>query len=258
MIEGRDPSTPEAAAPAAALSGKVSNTYVLVHGAFHGGWCWVRVADRLRALGHRVFTPTLTGAGERAHLLNPSIDMQTFVQDILGVIESEELDDVILVGHSFGGGPVTGVADRIPERLRHLVFLDAAVAQSGVTMLSTLPNALMKARLRSAVRVGSTMCFPTPPASTCGITNECDILWVERRLTAMPARPYETALTLREPPGGNIPKTYVRCTAPAIQQPDLGARHAIANGWKYVELPTGHDAMITAPNDVASLLANVD
>ena len=257
MIEGRNPSRPETVAPAAALSGKVPNTYVLVHGAFHGGWCWVRVAERLRALGHRVFTPTLTGVGERSHLLNPSIDMQTFVQDVLGVIESEELDEVILVGHSFGGAPVTGVADRIPDRLRHLLFLDAAVAQSGVTMLSTLPEALIKARLRSMVRVGATMCVPPPRASTCGINNESDILWVERRLTAMPARPYETALTLRAPPGGSIPKTYVRCTAPAIQQPELGARYAIANGWKYVELSTGHDAMITAPNEVASLLANV-
>src|SRR5579875_3323603 len=98
-------------------------TFVLVHGAWHGGWCWSRVAAILRGRGHRVFTPTQTGLGERAHLLSRDITFDTFVQDVVGVFEAEELEDVVLVGHSFGGSSISGVVDRMPERVRRLVYL---------------------------------------------------------------------------------------------------------------------------------------
>ena len=106
-------------------------TFVLLHGAFHGGWCWARVAPILRAAGHTVFTPTQTGLGERAHLLHPGITLTTFVDDVVGVLETEELTDVVLVGHSFGGAAITGAAERVKHRLRHLVYLDSAIPQSG-------------------------------------------------------------------------------------------------------------------------------
>jgi pimeloyl-ACP methyl ester carboxylesterase len=113
---------------------------VLVHGGQQGGWCWRYVADRLRGVGVRVFTPTVTGAGERAHLLSKDINLQTAVQDIAAVLETEELEDVLLVGHSFGGVPVTGVAGRMPERIRRLVYLDAAVCRDGQSIMDTLPD----------------------------------------------------------------------------------------------------------------------
>ncbi len=106
-------------------------TFVLVHGAWHGGWCWVRVADILRSQGHRVFTPTCTGLGERAHLLSKDITLDTFVRDVAGTIAAEELTEVVLVGHSFGGLAISGVAEAMPERLRHLVYLDALIVQPG-------------------------------------------------------------------------------------------------------------------------------
>src|SRR5262245_36433174 len=109
----------------------MTHCYVLVHGANHGGWCWSRVAALLRAEGHSVYAPTLTGLGERAHLLSREITLDTFIQDIQSVIECEELSDVILVGHSFAGAVISGVADRIPELLEHLVYLDAVVLQHG-------------------------------------------------------------------------------------------------------------------------------
>ena len=110
--------------------------FVLVHGAWHGGWCWRHVAERLREHGHQVFTPTLTGLGERAHLLDANTGLSSCIADIAGVIAAEELQDVVLVGHSFAGPVITGVADRMPERLKHLVYLDALVVQNGQSALS--------------------------------------------------------------------------------------------------------------------------
>ncbi len=111
-----------------------SATFVLVHGAWHGGWCYARVAGLLRARGHTVFTPTLTGQGERAHLLSGSINLSTHIEDVLGVFAFERLDDVVLAGHSYGGMVITGVADRIPERIRALAYLDAFVPENGQSL----------------------------------------------------------------------------------------------------------------------------
>ena len=127
-----------------------AKTFVLVHGAFHGGWCWRDVAQSLRAAGHTVFTPTQTGLGERRHLLSRDITLDTFVLDVVNVIESEELGDVILVGHSFGGITITAVADRLPERLRHLVYLDAGVVHSGASVFAEYPADLVAARRNAA------------------------------------------------------------------------------------------------------------
>jgi pimeloyl-ACP methyl ester carboxylesterase len=118
--------------------GAKPSTYVLVHGAWHGGWCWDAVARILRSHGHRVFTPTLSGLGERAHLLSPEIDLQVFVQDVVDVFERHDLSEVILVGHSFGGTTLIGAADRVPQRIRQLVFLDAVVRGS---LLRSSPRA---------------------------------------------------------------------------------------------------------------------
>src|SRR5512147_74848 len=110
---------------------KAPRTYVLVHGAWHGGWCWRRVADRLAAAGQRVFCPTLTGLGERAHLLTRQVNLSTHIADVVGLLEAEELSDVVLCGHSYGGMVITGVAARAKSRLRQLVYLDSAVIEDG-------------------------------------------------------------------------------------------------------------------------------
>src|SRR5260221_10451578 len=123
-------------------------TFVLAHGSWHGGWCWKRVADRLRAKGHDVYTPSYTGMGDRVHLLNKEITIDTFVEDIEQVIQSEELTEVVLVGHSFGGVPISGVADRIPNRIARLVYLDAVVIESGRSAFSYYPPAGGGARIK--------------------------------------------------------------------------------------------------------------
>lgn len=229
-------------------------TFVLVHGAFHGAWCWDRVAADLRARGHRVFTPTLTGCGERAHLTRPDVDLATFVQDVCGVFEAEELQDVVLVGHSFGGYVVTGVADRMASKIARAVFLDAAVATSGRSVFSELPAEVREARMKAAVEREGTRVILPPPAATFGITDAGDLAWANRRLTPMPLRAYDSAITLAKAPLAGVSAAYVRCTRPAIPQVESGAQFARRAGWPYKELATGHDAMITAPTECAEAL----
>src|SRR6202162_4659832 len=131
---------------AAATAQTNAQTFVLVHGAWHGGWCWSRVADRLRTASHQVFTPTQTGLGERKHLLSKDITLDTFTRDIANVIEAEGLSDVILVGHSFGGNAISGVADAMPDRIRHLVYLDSLMVEGGKSPFDSLPPDVVAAR----------------------------------------------------------------------------------------------------------------
>ena len=138
-------------------------TYVLVHGAYHGGWCWKHVANSLRNAGHEVYTPTLTGLGERAHLINPEIGLDTHVQDILGLLEYEDLHDAVLVGHSYGGMVITGVAEKCPERLAQLVFLDAFIPANGQSLIELFPPE-MAGRLRAQTRLDGDG-YRLPPSS---------------------------------------------------------------------------------------------
>ena len=157
--------------------------FVLVHGAYHGGWCWRDVAMRLQQAGHTVFTPTLTGLGERRHLLAAATSMETFVLDIMNVFEFEGLHDVILVGHSFGGRVIGGVADRMPERIRRLVFLDAGLAPAGESRLDGLNTSARADRIAAAQRHDGGISVPPPSASALGITDPDQAAWLEARLT---------------------------------------------------------------------------
>jgi pimeloyl-ACP methyl ester carboxylesterase len=123
-------------------------TFVLVHGGFHGGWCWSRVAPALRARGHTVFTPTQTGCGERSHLMSKSITLDTFVDDVANALRWEDLHDVVLVGHSFGGLAITGVADRMPQRIRQLIYLDSLIVQNGQCAFDLLEPEVVQGRLQ--------------------------------------------------------------------------------------------------------------
>jgi pimeloyl-ACP methyl ester carboxylesterase len=229
-------------------------TFILVHGGFHGGWCWARVTERLRRRGARVFTPTQTGLGERAHLL-ASAGIDTFINDIVGVLEAEELEDVVLVGHSFGGIAVTGTVDRAPERVRHLVYLDALIVEDGQTAFDTMPEHLVAQRKADAEIHDGVPCMKAFPADAFGITDPVDVAWLERRLTPHPIGLYEERLSWRHPIGSHRPSTYVATTDPWYA-PLLGSRDYARHqrDWGWHELNTGHDAMITAPAAVTDLL----
>ena len=235
-----------------------ASTYVLVHGAWHGGWCWRRVADRLRAAGHVVLTPTCTGLGERSHLLSRAITLETFTQDVVNAIEFEELTDVILVGHSFGGSAITGAADRIPERIRHLVYLDAAILRDGESPFSILPPELVAARTREAEESSGGLSLPAPPPAAFGVTDPGQAAWLRRRLTPHPFTTYTSRLRLEGPPGNNLPRTYVARTDPSYA-PLQATRDWVRRqpDWQWAELATGHDAMVTAPAELARMLIHI-
>lgn len=232
-------------------------TFVLVHGAFHGGWCWSRVAKRLRAAGHNVFTPTQTGLGERKHLLSKDITLDTFTDDIAHVIEAEELSDIILVGHSFGGSAISGVADTMPERIRHLVYLDSLIVEAGKTPFDGLPPDLVASRRKAAANSGG-VGLPVPPPSLFGVTDTVDVDWLNRQLTPHPLSTYESKLSIKGPVGNNLPRTYVACTDPAYAGLESTRNWVKAqHGWRWIEMSTGHDAMVTAPEQLARLLVQI-
>ena len=169
------------------------STFVLVHGAWIGGWSYRRVADKMRALGHVVYTPTLTGIGERSHLYHPDIDLEAHVTDVLNVIEWEQLDDIILVGHSYGGMVITLVADRIPEKVSHLVYLDAFVPQDGQSEMDFLPDD-QKGFMRAAA-AESNNGIPPLPAEFFGL-NENDIPMYNKLCSLQPIMTFEQPVKL--------------------------------------------------------------
>ena len=250
---------PLAVAPPVAAQGPAGKTYVLLHGAWHGGWCWRPVADALRARGHRVFTPTQTGLGERSHLLSRDITLDTFVADLAGVFESEDLTDVILVGHSFGGLAISGVADRMPERILHLVYLDSLLLEGGQSPFGVLPAEVVAARRKLVAEQGAGVAIPPPPPTAFGIPEgHPAAAWVRRHLTPHPAGTYESPLRLNNPVGNGRPRTYIACTRPSYAALD-GSRQWVKRqqGWAWQEIATGHDAMVTAPDELTRMLAAI-
>lgn len=229
-------------------------TFVLVHGVWHGGWCWSRVADLLRARGHRVTTPTQTGLGERSHLLSPAITMDTFVEDIVRHLEWEDLQDIVLVGHSFGGAPITGAADKIPERIGRLIYLDGAIMEDGETWFGLLPPDIAASRKKAAEETTGGLSLPIAPVESFGVKEPDDVAFLERRLTPHPLATFSTPLRLAKPAGNDLPAHYITCTDPAYLPAKVALERARAKGWPVSEIETGHDAMVTAPQATADLL----
>ena len=226
-----------------------------MHGAWHGGWCWHRVADPLRAAGHRVFTPTLTGVGERAHLLGAGVDLDTHIRDVIGVLEAEELENVVLVGHSYAGLVISGVAARAKARLRQLVYLDALLAEDGQSWAEAFPPEVAEARRKGATTTNGEKTIPAPDPGIYGFADPADTEWVRRRLTPHPYAPFEQKSRLNGAPGNGLPRLYIDCTRPALAAlATIKDRYRGRPDWPFVEIATGHDAMVSAPQELARLL----
>jgi len=228
-------------------------TFVLVHGAWHGGWCWRRVRERLARLGHDVFTPTLTGLGERSHLLRPDIDLQTHVQDILAVLHWERLDDVVLCGHSYAGLVVTEVAQLAAGLVRSLVFLDAHVPEDGKSMADYVTPDRRRA-LEDGAAAG--MDDPLEPLSAQWFgLNPTDRAWVDGFCTPQPRGTYATPVRITGAIAGIPKRTYIRATGYASEFFDASmARCAADPGYVIRRLACGHDAMIDDPDRLVALL----
>ena len=234
-------------------------TFVLVHGGFHGGWCWKRVTPLLRAAGNQVYTPTLTGLGERSHLAAPEINLSTHIQDILNVLRYEDLTDIILVGHSYSGMVITGVADRAPERVTRLVYLDAFVPEDGQALGDLIrPPATETARAAVVVLDGWRVPYPYRERPF-GITSENDVQWVLDKITPQPIKTFTEPIRFTNGGAPTIPRTYIYLRPPGEPLSDtefvwFAERARTAPGWQYHELVSGHDAMIIIPEAVAALL----
>lgn len=224
---------------------------MLVHGAWHGAWCWRRVLAPLWAAGHRVHPVTLTGVGERAHQLSTEITLHTHIEDVVRVIEAEELDQVLLVGHSYAGMVITGVADRMPARLGRLVYLDAVVPLPGESWSSRHSETTQTERRAAIAAHGH---IPAAPPSAFGLLAE-DAEWVARRQTPQPGGVYDSPLSFDPERLAALPRSFIDCTAPALATIAI-ARQRVREqpGWDLHEIATGHDAMISAPDALLSIL----
>lgn len=243
--------------------GAAGNTYVLVHGSAHGGWCWGRVASRLRLAGHAVWTPTLTGLGERRHLLALDTDLDTHCTDVMNLLKYEELDDVILVGHSYAGIVISMVADRMPGPLRRLIYLDAQIPSNNESWADRQPEVASE-RMRAALAYTASISGEvpvmqfTPPFDTArmlGLTKDDDIAWVNRRVTDHPLSTYLQRVEFKNPIGNGVAKTYIACTGATLRVFDASKAMARSDpAWHYVTLDSCHDCMVSDPNEVADLL----
>jgi pimeloyl-ACP methyl ester carboxylesterase len=213
------------------------------------------VIANLRSAGHAVFAPTLTGFGERVHLTRADLTIEDFATDIVNVISAEELKEVVLVGHSYGGNTVSAVADRVPERLKHLIYIDSLVLKDGESGFSVLDPAIVAQRIESAEKTSGGMTIPPPSPEAFGVSDPDDADWLRRQLTPLPLSSYREPIHLEHPLGNGVRKTYIACTNP-IYQPAVSTHEWIKSqpDWRYLELSTGHDAMVTDPEGLAEML----
>jgi pimeloyl-ACP methyl ester carboxylesterase len=227
-------------------------TFVLVHGAWHGGWCYKRVARLLREAGHEVYTPTLTGLGERAHLMSRSIDLGTHIQDVVGVIRCEELSGVVLCGHSYGGMVIAGVAEQIAATIRSLVYLDAFVPESGKSVFDYLP-AEQSAGMRADAEQNGEGYKVTPIPAAAFAVNAKDAAWVDAMCVKQPLATFEQKLILS---GRQVRKrTYVLAAGwgpSPFQQFDTRLKDD--RDWQFVSMACGHDLMVDQPQELADVL----
>jgi len=243
--------------------------YVMVRGAWLGGWCWQKVASRLRDEGHDVYPVTLTGLGERAHLASPKVDLETHISDVVNVIEFEDLHDVVLLGHSYAGLVVTGPADRIPERVSELVYLDTAPLPDGTTLIETFPPEV-RGRVEGQVEdLGGGWRWPMPPpeelanfGSLEGVSDD-DLGLLRSRAAPQPFVTYTQPLRLTNPAREELLKLGIVCSFSLAQVQEMIAsghplfRELSGPNWRFVEPPTGHWPMFSRPGDLAELLLDL-
>ena len=229
------------------------STYVLVHGAWHGSWCWARVRKALQAQGHDVFTPTLTGVAERSHLLSPQVNLDTHIEDVVNLIRWEELSQVVLCGHSYGGAVISGVADRIPDRIAALVYLDAFVLEDGQSLHDALPLAQKNRQLEAVGRDGEGWKVPPIPAEAFHVNaRDCD--WVNRQCTMQPLATFQQPIRLNGKAGALKDVTFILATGFKDSPFPQFHEKAKTKGWKTRTMACGHDVMLDLPAELTQAL----
>jgi pimeloyl-ACP methyl ester carboxylesterase len=242
------------------MSAPTPPTYLLVHGAWHSGEAWERVVQLLRSAGHRVFAPSLTGHGGKAHLLSPEVGLDTHIEDIVGLILEKDLTEVILVGHSYAGLVVSDVVNRVPDRIAHLVYLDAMVPQDGESALDVMP--VTQALIDQAATTDAPWRIPPMPEMPAplgqfGVTDPADLAWLRTLISDESVRCFQQPVRLDNPAGNTIPRTHIHCVGnmpPGVTHRPVPAIQPNGSPAQVWELSTGHDCMITMPAELTELL----
>jgi pimeloyl-ACP methyl ester carboxylesterase len=232
--------------------------FVLIHGSNDGGWVWKKLAPFLRTAGHEVYAPTLTGLSDRSHLLGCGVDLTTHITDVANLLVYEDLSDVILVGNSYAGMVISGVAAKLPQRLKLLVYLDAYIPEAGQCEADLWPPE--RRAIAQAAESGSPGLAQTPDPVIFGVTDPVLQAWITARETPQPVATYTEPL----PPGNAmseaLPRVFIHCTGNPASTPDIFgafAEKACSRGWEVHEIATGHMAMLTAPGELAGLLLSI-
>ena len=229
-------------------------TFLVCHGAWSGGWSWKKMFPLMQAEGFRLLVPTYTGLGDREHLANPSIDLEMHIQDILSVIKFEDLGDIVLLGHSYGGMVATGVADRARDRVAQLIYLDAFVPRHGQSLLDL--NEPARAPMEALAKSGDS--WRVPPNPTSSDTAEADLEWLTKRRVPMPLKCFRMGLKLQNG-DPNLPRSYIYATriTPADTFGQFAARAKSESGWRYFEIDASHSPNVTAPDALVRVLKEI-
>ena len=229
-------------------------SFVFVPGGWHGGWCWKKVRGILTGQGHTVFAPSLTGLGERRHLLSPNVNLETHIEDVASLLEWEELEEVVLCGHSYGGAVISGAAERQADRIGAVVYVDALLLENGERVCDVLPKSSFAQVEAAALEFGDGWRAPPAPALRYGV-NEADRDWVDRRCTPHPLATFLQPLRLTGGLERVAQKTYIYATGwgdgTSLQK---SYERAKALGWRTLEFPCGHDVMVDMPEALAGEL----
>ena len=231
-------------------------TFLLVHGAWHSGRAWARVTPLLESAGHRVLAPSLTGYGEKAHLLSPEVGLDTHVDDLVTLIEEQDLTDVILVGHSYAGLVISSVANQVPDRIAHPVYLDAMVPKDGETAIDVMPVTQAMIDQADSWRIPPLPERP-PPFGLFGVTDPADIAWLREMLSDQPVLCLQQPVRLDNPAVNAIARTYIECVGakPAgIRRREIPAIQPNGSPTPVWEQPSGHDCTLTMPAELTELL----
>ena len=232
-------------------------TFVLIHGMWHGGWCWESLAPLLRDAGHDVHAPTLAGLAERADMRSDTIDLNTHVQEVVDLIKAQYLRGVILVGHSLGGFMAPIVADRIPERITHVVNLDGIVPKNGMS-LADLMGKTWDFFKKKATESGDEWWCPPILEWTFGVSG-ADLEWAQSKLTPHPLRTLSTPVTLSNSVAQSIPSTFIRCSDGMTDEEVAAEEKKFKEmGMNFHSLPTGHSAMMILPQELAEMLVEIE
>ena len=231
--------------------------FLLIHGAWHGGWIWNEISEILRYQRYSVSTPTLTGLGEKKHLLSSKITIETFIEDVVNHIIFENLNNIILVGHSFAGSVISGVADRLKDRIQKLIYFDAMILIDGQKPFDITPKETVEQRIELAKKLGNDISIPAPSPDAFGVFDIKKSLLLEEKLTPHPLSAFQSKLILKNEVGNGIPLSYIFCTKPVYKSLESSREVVRKMKWPIFELKAGHNAMLTHPKETLNLLMKI-